>query len=320
LSPLVSIIIPTYNRACLIGETLDSIIAQTYANWECIVVDDDSSDNTDQLMAFYVEKEPRIQYHHRPKDRHKGANACRNYGFELSNGEFIHWFDSDDLMANNNIQVKLNHLNYNQECDFCICKIVKFEGNFRRGKFIYSDSDLKIVDGLYEDYITGKISILNVTPLWRRRVFDPNNLYDEKVFQFQDLDFYSRLIFKNNLVGIINKELIYVRRNNDSISTRNLGFFLNVESFLKVKSRILERSPSNSEIVKFNIRDILWAMRWNMALRAFKEAHQCLSLCLKFEKYLPLGLRIKLLRVRVFFTLFRVFQKGDTRFRRFLKI
>lgn len=97
-SPLVSIIIPTYNRAHLIGETLDSVLAQTYQNWECIVVDDGSTDGTDEVMAAYMAKDTRFQYHHRPKDRLPGGNAARNYGFEVSKGEYIQWFDSDDLM------------------------------------------------------------------------------------------------------------------------------------------------------------------------------------------------------------------------------
>ena len=62
-SPLISIIIPTYNRAHIIGETLDSIIAQTYTNWECIVVDDGSSDNTAEVMAKYIVKDSRFRYY-----------------------------------------------------------------------------------------------------------------------------------------------------------------------------------------------------------------------------------------------------------------
>ena len=81
-NPLVSIIIPTYNRAHFIGETLESVLAQTYHNWECIVIDDGSTDYTDELMEFYCEKDSRIQYYHRPSHKPKGANACRNYGFE----------------------------------------------------------------------------------------------------------------------------------------------------------------------------------------------------------------------------------------------
>lgn len=95
---LVSIIIPTYNRAHLLGETLNSVMAQTYRNWECIVVDDGSTDHTNELLEFYNKKDSRIQYHHRPKSYPKGANPFRNYGFKLSHGEYVQWFDSDDII------------------------------------------------------------------------------------------------------------------------------------------------------------------------------------------------------------------------------
>src|SRR5690554_2800862 len=107
-NPLVSIIIPTYNRAHLIGETLDSVLAQTYENWECIVVDDGSTDNTEELMAEYMTKDARFQYHHRPKDRLPGGNAARNYGFEVSMGEYIQWFDSDDLMLTEYLSTRID--------------------------------------------------------------------------------------------------------------------------------------------------------------------------------------------------------------------
>ena len=320
MKPFISIIIPTFNRVYIIGQTLDSIIDQTYPNWECIVIDDGSTDYTNELMEYYLEKEGRIQYYQRPNDRPKGANACRNYGFEKSRGEFIHWFDSDDLMAKDNLQVKVDYLLSNEDCDFCISKVIKFEGNYKEGKFTYSDANLKINSNLYEEYITGKISILNVNPLWRRRVFNPKELYDETLFQFQDLHFYSRLIFYNERVGIINKELIYIRRNNESISTKNQQFDLNVESFLKVKHTILERTPLNPVIVVYIIRDILWAMRWNMAKRNYSKANHCLSLCLSKKKQLPKNLRFKLLRVSFFFNVFRILRKGDTKFKSLLKI
>lgn len=107
--PLVSVIIPTYNRAYIIGETLNSVLVQTYTRWECIVVDDGSTDYTDELMKFYCENDDRIHYYHRPADKPKGANACRNYGFSKSKGEYIQWLDSDDLLSTNKIfkQVEL---------------------------------------------------------------------------------------------------------------------------------------------------------------------------------------------------------------------
>lgn len=62
---LVSIIIPVYNRALLIGETLDSILCQSYANWECLLIDDGSSDNTAQIVNDYVLRDSRFQYYFR---------------------------------------------------------------------------------------------------------------------------------------------------------------------------------------------------------------------------------------------------------------
>ena len=70
--PLVSVIIPTYNRAHLIGETLDSVLAQTYQNWECIIVDDGSSDDTDEVIGEYVKKDNRFKYYHRPDEHLPG--------------------------------------------------------------------------------------------------------------------------------------------------------------------------------------------------------------------------------------------------------
>lgn len=121
----VSIIIPTYNRADLIGETLDSILAQTYKNWECLIVDDHSSDNTQAEVSQFTNKDSRIQYHLRPGNRPKGANSCRNYGFELSKGEFINWFDSDDLMHPDFIKEKLNCIK-KDNADFVISKTLGF--------------------------------------------------------------------------------------------------------------------------------------------------------------------------------------------------
>jgi len=122
-TPLVSIIIPTYNRAHLIRETLDSVLAQTYSNWECIIIDDGSTDETNSLLTKYCAKDSRFQYQHRPNNRPKGANACRNYGFELSKGEYINWFDSDDLMMINKLELQVENILKNN-CDFVIAKSI----------------------------------------------------------------------------------------------------------------------------------------------------------------------------------------------------
>jgi len=107
MNPLVSIIIPTYNRAHLIGETLDSVLAQTYQNWECIIVDDGSSDNTDEVVGAYVKKDSRFKYYHRPDEHLIGANGARNYGIIKSQGDFLNFLDSDDYLHPFTLEDKL---------------------------------------------------------------------------------------------------------------------------------------------------------------------------------------------------------------------
>ena len=149
---LISIIIPTYNRAHLISETLDSVLAQTYPNWECIIVDDGSTDTTDEVVGEYVKKDSRFQYHHRPKDRKKGPCACRNYGFEFSKGEFIKWFDSDDIMYSELLEKQVGTFEEAIDCSVCKVAYYDFEKNITvKENTIYSSQ-------LIEDYLVGRIT------------------------------------------------------------------------------------------------------------------------------------------------------------------
>ena len=92
--PTVSIIIPTYNRAALLPRALDSIIAQTYEDWEIVLVDDGSTDNTDTAAAGYAEcLKERLVYLRRP---HAGVSAARNCGIDACSGRFVAFLDSDD--------------------------------------------------------------------------------------------------------------------------------------------------------------------------------------------------------------------------------
>jgi glycosyltransferase involved in cell wall biosynthesis len=105
---LVSVIIPTYNRAHLIGETIQSVMRQTYSNWEIIVVDDGSSDETSETVRQFTDL--RLQYH---RIEHTGTiGAVRNYGIKRSKGEFIAFLDSDDLWLPGKLQQQVDALDH----------------------------------------------------------------------------------------------------------------------------------------------------------------------------------------------------------------
>ena len=91
-------------------ETLDSVLCQTYTHWECIVVDDHSTDHSWEILEEYAKKDARVKIFKRPDDRIKGGSVARNYAFELSRGEFIQWLDSDDIIHQKKIEDQLQDL------------------------------------------------------------------------------------------------------------------------------------------------------------------------------------------------------------------
>lgn len=92
--PLISCIIPTFNRSNLLRDAIESTLAQTYKNWELIVVDDGSSDNTGQVVNEYIQKDSRIKYF---RNDNNGQAAARNYGLSKSHGHYIIFLDDDDV-------------------------------------------------------------------------------------------------------------------------------------------------------------------------------------------------------------------------------
>lgn len=105
---LVSIITPTYNCGKFIGETIESIQAQTYENWEMVIVDDRSTDNTEEVVAAYQEKDQRIRYH--KLEVNSGAAVARTKAMELANGQYMAFCDSDDLWTKDKLQKQLDFM------------------------------------------------------------------------------------------------------------------------------------------------------------------------------------------------------------------
>ena len=126
--PIISIIIPVFNRDTLLAMTIESIIEQTFTNWECILVDDQSTDDSFLVMKEFQAKDNRIQAYKRPLELKKGANACRNFGFTKSSGAYIKWFDSDDIMLPNHLETAFQTL-VDNSLDFVVTDTLNFNHN-----------------------------------------------------------------------------------------------------------------------------------------------------------------------------------------------
>ena len=221
MSPLVSIIIPTYNRDRLLGETLDSILSQTYQEWECLVIDDGSTDHTPELMEFYRERDARISYFKRPKDRLKGANACRNYGFELSKGEYVNWFDDDDLMHPKKLELQINALEHSED-NFSVCQSIFFsEVTVKTSSNpIYSIFSRDI----FYDYLQTKAKWLTQPPLWKRDfLITQDALFDEELQAAQEWEFHCRMLYSSPCYNRIETPLVFIRKHSSSITHNDNG-------------------------------------------------------------------------------------------------
>jgi glycosyltransferase involved in cell wall biosynthesis len=244
---LVSIIIPTFNRAHLLGETIDSILAQSYAKWECIIVDDGSTDETEGLVNCYLEKDKRFKYLKRPSNRRKGANACRNYGFEMSKGEYINWFDSDDIMHKDFLKDKISILENNGDIDFSCCISKTFKNNTDN---ILSVDRPTILNSLnfIEDYLINGLYFYTPSPLWRKSFLLNKSHFDETLYRSQERDFHFRMLTYHPKYIYLDKVLFYIRQTNDNITAKAATSLRSQESIFKYFNKVFSYLKSTKDL------------------------------------------------------------------------
>ncbi len=209
----LSLIIPTYNRGNLIGETLQSVIDQSYSNWECLVVDDGSVDDTERVVSEFIDKDLRISYYKRPQDRPKGANACRNFGFEKSDGDIINWLDSDDLLVFNHFQIHVEeHLKTATDC--VVTKASTFELNPEESNGFWSNVIPE--QEPWKDMICGNISWATPSVTWKKKALSPKP-FCEKLQSAQEWFFHTSMLIDKISYKIIEIGTIKVRRHEERI-------------------------------------------------------------------------------------------------------
>jgi glycosyltransferase involved in cell wall biosynthesis len=220
--PQVSIIMASYNRAHFIGETLDSILNQTFENWECLIIDDGSADNTKEILRPYLLRDSRLNYYERTKDHKKGLPGCRNQGLELAKGDYIIFFDDDDIVHPDNLKYSIRSIRLHKVEYLRYLREVfrgEFSENFDRFDTL-KISNLDIYD--LENIITGKLPFNSCQILWRRKCFEDNH-FNEDLMYAEEWECYSRIL-STGVKGIsIDKVLFYGRKHPNS----NTGEFFN---------------------------------------------------------------------------------------------
>lgn len=124
-SPLISVVIPTYNRCDLLAEALRSVVSQTYSNWELLVIDDGSTEPIEEVVKAFSDQ--RIIYH---RQMNQGVSVARNLGIQLAKGKYIAFLDSDDMMEPICLDEKIKLVKENPDVGVVGggCRYVNYEG------------------------------------------------------------------------------------------------------------------------------------------------------------------------------------------------
>src|SRR6478672_7558577 len=195
--PLVSIIIPAFNYGHFIRETLESVLDQTYRSWECIVVDDGSTDNTSHVVTEVAALCNKIKY---VRQANQGQPAALNTGLRVCRGEYIQLLDADDLLERCKFEKQVGYLERTPEVDIVYGSTRFFrDGNPNERRFsLLADPDRPWMpevsgtgDEVLPDLLRGNIMTVNA-PMFRRRVFERTGLFDEGLDPIQDWDYWIR--------------------------------------------------------------------------------------------------------------------------------
>jgi len=194
MNKLISIVTPNFNKSEFISETINSVIDQTYPNWELIIVDDGSTDNSFVVINSFVEKDNKIRLLKRDRFP-KGGSTCRNIGLQHAKGDFVIFLDSDDLLIETALENRIHEMENNNELDFVV---------FSMGTFFKEIGDSKSVwippsKGHLSKFLSHDLPWSVMQPMWRKDFLSSINGFDEEFPRLQDVEMHTRALMEEGV-------------------------------------------------------------------------------------------------------------------------
>ena len=207
-NPIVSIVVPCYNHGKYLPETLDSVMAQSFKDWECVIVDDGSTDDTEAVALDYCKKDTRFKYIYQ---ENQGAPVACNTGFRSTSGEFILRLDADDLIASSYVEKAVAHFMDFPETSIVCC----------RGRYFGSyNNPIILPEYSYETLLFNNCFFCSI--FFRRSDYDKTDGYNPNMRNgLNDWDFWITLLSPDSIVYCIDEVLFYYRTGGNSIITKN---------------------------------------------------------------------------------------------------
>ncbi len=222
----ISVIIPSYNQSHFLADAINSVIAQTYTHWECIIINDGSTDATDEVARKFKQKDRRIIYH---KQQNMGLSGARNTGLKIAKGEYIQFLDCDDLILETKFAEQIALLEESPNpaasiCDFYYCD----ENDTNKRVLVDADISVRIdtcnpIADLISRWEEG-LSIPAHCLLFDSRLFKDNNIeFDTSLQNHEDWDCWMRIFHKSPKTLFVDKQLAVYRKHTSSMSTYTLN-------------------------------------------------------------------------------------------------
>lgn len=257
---LISIIIPCFNQSAFLGETLQSVLIQTYSNWECLIIDDGSTDNSAEVAKKWVGNDQRFKYFFK---NNSGVSAARNFGLKNAKGDYIQFLDSDDFLYKEKLSLSMQII-IEKKLDI-VCTNYKMCTDLK-GK----------PDQPFSQLNNFEFNLNNIMIYWNDGFTIPIHCFLFKSKLFNDIQFPEGLsaqedwatwiqIYKNKPTTFFLDETLVLYRINPFGRTNTFGFFeetLQVINYLKPKLSDREFNILNEGILrKYNNAFIYWRNR-----------------------------------------------------------
>lgn len=318
----ISIIIPLFNRETLIIETLKSVQIQTFKDFECLIIDDHSTDNSYQIVKSYILGDNRFVLKKRINPI-RGAPSCRNEGIDLASNKYIMFLDSDDLLDPQCLEQRLNLIKKFKKKNFYIFNVALFNHENYIAEYLCADiNSTNDLEGFIK--YTGGWQI--PSSVFNRKFLKGNLYFDEEALSWQDVEFHIRALLKtkNYLKFICSDPDVYIRiGNHNRISNSKWSYhkiFQRITTISKIEKSLLIGNEENYEnqIFLFYFRYLeIGARTLNLSeysnLKNFFKLENQLRSKLKFQMFRYLDLQNFLYRKNhrqigsILFRILRVF-------------
>lgn len=208
MSPLVSIIMPVYNAESYIKEAIACVVKQTYSNWELLIINDGSTDNSLQLAQSYSNEKIKVY-----SIENSGQCAANNFGYRLAIGDYIKFFDADDVLSPNLLEEQVTALNHSQTA-ISSCSWGRFY-NDDISTFKLSPEacwkNMEPVEWICSSWKNGEPMMQCALWLIPRKILEKSGLWNEKLSLINDFEFFTRVILAATEVRFAADATLYYR-------------------------------------------------------------------------------------------------------------